>query len=217
MRGGTEEAMRATIGRAGLHLGWIAGATALAALALAAAAQPGYAHATQAIAVLGSAAAAHAGAFNAAQVVAGLALAGFAIALERSPSGVDGGRSARIACGLLLIAGVGYAAQGMFPFAPDDGDGPQSRRHAVAWTIAQLGWIAAAATFAAAWWRCHRRLALLSIAFAALAIAALAWPLQAWLPGWRDRPGHAQRIVLLLYFAWPALLALAALRERARR
>jgi hypothetical protein len=200
-----------------LHLGWLAGLLAGGAVWLAARLTPGYSHALHPVGLLGSAPLPVAEWFNLAGCVApGVCLAGFALAAERDLVAQGHGRLLRIATGLLLISGVAFAAQGWLPFDARDLDGPDSRRHAVAHALALLAWLASTALLALAlrarpapvW-------AAAAAAVCALALGVLlAWPPTAWLPGWQSAPGHAQRLVLALFFLWPALLALGLLRLR---
>lgn len=199
----------------GLHLGWLAGLLAGTALLYAAYATPGYSHARHPVGLLGSAPLPVAGLYNLAGLVApGVLLAGFALAAERRLVALGHGRLLRVATGLLLIAGLAFAAQGLLPFDARDLDGPDSRRHAVAHALALLAWLASTALLvpalrrppAPAW-------ASGAAALSALALGVLlAWPPTAWLPGWATAPGYSQRSVIALFFLWPALLAVGLLR-----
>lgn len=204
----------------GLHLGWIGGLLFAAAAYFAAQALPGYLHARHPIGLLGAAAAPAALAFNlVAYGAAGLALMGFALALEAELMRRGLGRLARLATGMLLIAGLAFAAQGLLPLDPQDLDGPLSRRHAAAHAIALLAWLPSTALLALTLSsvRTLRGTALLAAVFALGFGLLLAWPATLWLPGWAASPGWAQRLVLLLYFLWPAWLALRLLRHEPAR
>lgn len=199
----------------GLHLGWLAGLLAGAALLYAASVTPGYSHARHPVGLLGSAPLPVADLYNLAGLVApGVCLAGFALAAERRLVALGHGRLLRVATGLLLIAGLAFAAQGLLPFDARDLDGPASRRHAVAHALALLAWLASTALLVPALRRRPAPAWASSVAAcSALALGLLlAWPPTAWLPAWTAAPGHAQRSALALFFLWPALLALGLLR-----
>lgn len=202
--------------RFGLHLGWICGLLFAGAVYFAAQGLPGYLHARHPIGLLGVAAAPSALVFNTvAYGVAGLALAGFALALESELMRRGLGRLSRVATGLLLIAALAFAAQGLLPLNPQDLDGPLSRRHAVAHAVALLAWLPSTALLALglASVPSLRGAGLLAAVFALGFGLLLAWPATHWLPGWAASPGWAQRLVLLIYFLWPALLSLRLLRR----
>lgn len=196
-----------TPGRALSVCGWGAGiAFALAAIGFAET-LPGYAHGRDPVALLGSAVAPHALAFNLmALVLPGLALAAFALVFERAAVREGGGRLLRIATGLLLISGLAFAAQGAFPFDPRDLDGLASRRHALAWSLALLAWLASAPLLALAITRAPRwpRKAALGILLWIVALIVLG------VPRAPDTAGLWQRALLAVYFLWPALLSLRA-------
>lgn len=199
--------MRQTGSRIVLHLGWFAG-VCFGASVLAATSLAGFDHAPH-VGLLGSALAPQALAFNLVGFgLTGFCMAGFALALERSLEAQGVGRGGRLATSLLLIAGLAFTAQGLFPFEPDDVDGAQSRRHVFAYTIALLAWLPS--TVLMAWAlrgrRAWRPLPWLGLAFTATMLLALI------VPGGNDEPGHAQRGIFVLYFAWLALVAAVALR-----
>lgn len=197
--------------RIGLHLGWLGGLLFAGAVVVAARTMPGYLHARHPIGLLGAGAAPAATAFNlVGYVAAGLALAGFALALEAELMRRGLGRLTRVATGMLLISALAFAAQGLLPLDPHDLDGALSRRHAVAHALALLAWLASTAVLAwtLASLRSLRGAALLAGVLALGAGLLLAWPATHWLPGGSAAPGWAQRLVLLIYFLWPALLAL---------
>src|SRR5688500_2498093 len=200
----------------GLHLGWISGLLFAGAVYFAAADLPGYVHARHPIGLLGVAAAPAALAFNLVGYgAAGLALAGFAVALEAELMRRGLGRITRLATGMLLIAGLAFAAQGLLPLDPQDLDGPLSRRHAAAHAIALLAWLPFTVLLVLTLARVAtlRGTALLAAVFVLGFGVLLAWPATVWLPGCAASPCWAQRVVLLLYFLWPALLSLRLLRR----
>jgi hypothetical membrane protein len=206
-----------TRGRYALHAGWLAGLAFALALLIAASVAPDYLHARHAVAMLGAKGAAHALAFNAfGYALPGLSLAVFAIALDRPLARLAAGFSARIGWNLLLISGLAFAAQGLLPFDPLDVDGAASKRHVLALTIALLSWLPATALLAASLRRDPRTRALTQIGLAsgAAMLAMLALPIGEWMPALRDAPGHAQRLILFVYFAWPAAVALVALHAK---
>lgn len=201
-----------------LHSGWLAGVAFAAALLAAAAATPGYRHALHPVGLLGSAPLPVAPWFNVlGLVLPGLALAGFALAAERALAARGHGRLSRIATGLLLIAGLAFALQGLLPLDARDLDGPASQRHAAIHALALLAWLASTALLAIAL-RARADTAWLawSGATAALLLGSLlAWPPSHWWPAWAAAPGYSQRAVFAVFFLWPALLAIG-LRRAAR-
>jgi hypothetical membrane protein len=202
-----------TVQRCALHAGWLAGGVFVLALLIAASAAPGYLHARHAVAMLGAQGVTYALAFNACgYALPGVLLALFAIALDRPLANLGAGFGGRIGWNLLLISGLAFAAQGLLPFDPQDVDGAASKRHVLALTIALLSWLPATALLAASLRRDRRGRALTQIGLAcgAAMLAMLAMPIGEWMPALRDAPGHAQRLVLLVYFAWPAAVALRA-------
>jgi hypothetical protein len=212
--------MASGVRRIGLHLGWVGGLLFAGAVWFAARELPGYEHARHPVGLLGVAAAPSALVFNlVAYGTAGLAVAGFALALEAELMRRGLGRITRLATGMLLIAGLAFAAQGLLPLDPQDLDGSLSRRHAVAHAIALLAWLPSTALFALALWRAPalRGMAWLAAAFALALGGLLVWPATLWLPGWAASPGWAQRLLLLAWFLWPALLAVRLLRGDAVR
>jgi hypothetical protein len=212
--------MAGGVRRIGLHLGWLSGLLFAGAVGMSARGLPGYDHARHPVGLLGAAAAPAPLVFNlVAYGAAGLALAGFALALEAELMRRGLGRTTRLATGMLLIAGLAFAAQGVLPLDPMDLDGPLSRRHAVAHAIALLAWLPFTALLALtlAGTQALRGTALLAAGFALGFGLLLAWPATAWLPAWSNSPGAAQRLLLLVYFLWPALLALRLLRRDGAR
>ena len=206
--------------RNSLHAGWIAPVW-FALVVWLAGRREGYATALRAMAELGAPDAPHALWFNLAGfIVTGLLLLGFAMALEAAMARAGAGRGGRLGTGLLMVSALAIAAQGVFVFDPSEPDGAASQRHASALAFALLGLMAGAMFVAASVRRLPgwQALALLGPALAALLLLFLAQPPQSWLPALEGRAGHAQRLVLAVYFLWFALASLIALaRQRARR
>lgn len=203
-------------GRAGLHAGWIAGLVFAIALLALAAITPGYAHAHQPVSFLGMRGAPWAAWWNVLGFAApGLLVAWFALALQPPLQRAGTGSVARIGTWLLLLSGLAFAGNGVFPFDPREPDGLATKLHVTMLTLALLGFLPATAAFAAALarvpgWR------LLSTAGLALGAATLLSVLQRMadaVPGLQDHPGYAQRVTLALYFLWLALAARVALRQ----
>jgi hypothetical membrane protein len=202
------------------HLGWIAIPLVVAAIVFAAAALPGYSQLSHPIALLGTSVSPRAAGFNLfGFIVPGLIVAGFARVLERELGQGRDRRLFRIGTGLLLIAGLAFAAQGLFALDPIDLDGDSSRRHAATHAIARIAWIAAAVVLAFARWRERTwRIPLLSgTMFAAILLLDLLQPLVAIVPAWRAAPGAIERVLLALWLLWPALLAGCGWRHARRR
>lgn len=198
------------IERIAWHLGWTAGGLALVALALAGVGVDGYSQAKHPVALLGASGTPGAAAFNLAFfVVPGLAATGFAFALERRLGCIGAGRTMRIGTGVLMLAGLGFALQGIFPLALQDLEGAASRRHAAAQALAQLAWIAACALLAPALIRYARAslLAGLGLIFALLMLVDML----RLVPGWGlaepwPRP-VVERALWVMWFLWLALLS----------
>jgi hypothetical membrane protein len=203
--------------RAGLHLGWIAGALSAAAIVIAGLGLEGFDHARHPVGLLGSSLAPRAGLFNVLGfVVPGLLIAAFAVAFEfalakATPTAT---RAVRIGTGLLLIAALAFALQGLFPIDPRDLDGPATRHHALAQAVSQLAWIAAAGMLAIGFSHAPRWrfVAACGLLFACVPLWDLVRP-------FNGERGWIERGLLLLWFAGPALLSWRALslpRARAR-
>ncbi|MGN6111613.1 MAG: DUF998 domain-containing protein [Luteimonas sp.] len=205
--------------RAGLHAGWIAGALFAVALLAIAAATPGYEHAYQPVSFLGMRGAPLAAWWNMLGFgLPGALMAWFALALQRPLQAAGTGSLARIGTWLLLVSGLAFAGNGLFPFDPREPDGLSTKLHVTMLTVALLGFLPATAVLAAALrrvpgWR------LLSTAGLLLGVATLLSVLQRMadaVPGLQDHPGYAQRVTLALYFLWLALAARIALRASTR-
>lgn len=196
-----------------LHTGWIAPlwfalATWLAGL------RAGYQPALRSVGDLGALDAPHAWLFNWLGFIApGLLLLLFALALERVMTRDGAGRGGRLGTGLLMISALAFAAQGVFAFDPTELDSLASQRHASALAFALLGMMAGALFVAASVRRLAgwRALAAFGPALAALLLAFLVQPPQAWLPMLEGRIGHSQRLVLSVYFLWFVLASGVAL------
>jgi hypothetical membrane protein len=204
--------------RAGLHAGWIAGALFALSLLAVAAATPGYEHAHQPVSFLGMRGAQWAGWWNVLGFgLPGLLVAWFALALQPPLRMAGTGSVARIGTWLLLVSGLAFAGNGLFPFDPREPDGLSTKLHVTMLTLALLGFLPATAVLAAA----LRRIAgwrVLSSAGLLLGVATLLSVLQRItdvVPGLQDNPGYAQRLTLALYFLWLALAARVALRATA--
>lgn len=204
--------------RAALHAGWLCGAAFVVALLAFGWLQPGYSHSLHPVDVLGAGGVANARGWNAFGVaLPGLLLAVFAVALQRSLHAWEVGAVARIGGWLLMLSGIAFAAGAGWPLRLDDLDGPESKLHVATSMLAWLAWLPSAILLALAMrrypdWRG------ISIAGGLLALAAIACmgvPLQQWVAALDGRGGAVQRIGLLLYFAWPALLAWRALSRGA--
>ena len=200
-----------------LHAGPVAGLVFLAALVFAGAAIPGYEHALHSVGVLGGARMPHAPAFNAAgHELPGALLAIFALALGRVLRAESAPLAARLGADLWLISGVAFALQGFLPMDLSEPDGPASRRHVLALTVAMVAALPAMVLLAAglrgrAGWR-PLQVAGWAAAFALGVL--LAWPPHAWVPGWTGRSGLSERLALAVYFAFPAFAAAVALRRQ---
>lgn len=210
---------RMDLPRAGLHAGWIAGALFAVALLAIAAATPGYEHAYQPVSFLGMRGAPLAAWWNMLGFgLPGALMAWFALALQRPLQAAGTGSLARIGTWLLLVSGLAFAGNGLFPFDPREPDGLSTKLHVTMLTVALLGFLPATAVLAAALrrvpgWR------LLSTAGLLLGVATLLSVLQRMadaVPGLQDHPGYAQRVTLALYFLWLALAARIALRASTR-
>jgi hypothetical membrane protein len=203
-----------------LHTGWLAGVVFAVAMFWAGAQTPGYEHAMHSVSLLGSSAAAMPRAFNIAGFIApGLLLAIFALALGRELRALGAGFALRLAVNFLLIAGLAFAGAGLWPYTPGDADDARSQYHVAALGVAMIAMLPSMAVLAAALRaRGWRPLPQLGGAFAALLLLCLVLPADRWMPGWAGLPGFSQRLALLMFFAWPALVSAVALsRARQRR
>jgi hypothetical protein len=197
-----------------LHAGWLSGAAFATALLGFGSLLPGYSQALHPVDVLGAGGVANAAAWNLVGVaLPGLLLAAFAIVLQRPLHALDVGSTGRIGGWLLMLSGFAFAAGAALPLRLDQLDGPESKLHVATSMLAWLAWLPSTTLLAWALRRRPgwRRLAIAGTLLALAGIACLGLPLQQWLPALEGRGGAVQRIGLLLYFAWPALLAWRAL------
>lgn len=163
----------------------------------------GYAHAQHPLALLGAAPLPHALAFNLlAFVLPGLLVASIALRLRMSLAETGAPHAlrwyARIGAQLLLIAALAFAMQGLLPLEADDLEGVRSSRHAAAWMVWMIAFVAGGLLFgigvrAAPPWRAVATMTL----GASLALPVLALVLPGLLPA-----GIAQRLAMALWFAW---------------
>lgn len=206
--------------RAGLHAGWVAGALFVVVLLVLAALTPGYTHAHQPVSFLGMRGAPWAIWWNLLGFgLPGLLVAWFALAFQSPLRAAGTGSIVRIGTWLLLLSGLAFAGNGVFPFDPREPDGLSTKLHVTMLTLALLGFLPATAMFAAglrrvAGWRS------LSAASLVLGVATVLSVLQRMadaVPGLQDNPGYAQRVTLALYFLWIALAARNALAQTRTR
>ncbi len=199
-----------------LHAGWLSGLCFLVAMLSLGGDHEGFRAATQPLGHLGARQADAASWWNCfGFILPGLLGFAFVLALETCLRGDGGGRLARIGTGMLMLSALAFAAQGVLPFDLDDPHAPASQHHVTALALALLGMVAGAVCVSASLWRrpAWHWLAWPGTLLAALLLLFLLWPPQdaiAWLHG---RPGHAQRLVFLLQFAWFALAAAVALAQ----
>lgn len=200
--------------RLALHAGWLAGAVFALALAGFGAALAGYAQALHPVDLLGARGVPHAAAWNAlGYALPGLLVAMSAIALQRPLAAAGVGAAGRIGGWLLMFSGLAFAAQAVFPLDLRLLDGAASKAHVAAGMLSLAAWLPSAlllplALRRSAGWRAAMVAGPL---LAAVAIACLALPPQAW-DAIGAAPGLAQRLGLGAQFAWPALAAFCALR-----
>ena len=169
-----------------------AAAAAVLALACFGALSPDHSHALHPVALLGARGEPNAAAFNLLGfVLPGLLLAWHAHRMRgrlRAPTW-----RARIGLQLAMFSALAFAAQGLLPLDPYDLAAPDSRLHALAWTL---------------WWVAFVPGALLagvpprSFAQASAAAIALAVPLFALAGPEAIAAGVAQRIAFALWLAW---------------
>ncbi|MFC4728183.1 DUF998 domain-containing protein [Coralloluteibacterium thermophilus] len=199
--------------RAALRCGLLAPLLFVVALVAAGAASPGYEHALHPVALLGSEVGGlpllwNLGGF----VLPGLGIAVFAWGLGCRLGRDGGGSLGRIGLWMLAISGVAFAACGLLPYPLDDAEGDGARLHVLAYTLAMIAF-APGALFVSASLRRRphwRPLAVVGPALVALFLVSIAWAPAELLGLFLDRPGHAQRLTLALYFGWVALAAVVA-------
>ena len=202
--------------RVGLHAGWLAGAVFLVALLWFGEIVPGYEHAHMPVSFLGMRGVPLAACWNIAGfVLPGVLIAWFALSLL-APLQRDGaGMLARLGVWLLLISGLAFAGNGVFPYDLAEPDGPASKLHVAMLTIALLAFLPAALSLALGMrvqrgWRTLVGPGLLLVLAVLLSVAQRMTDL---VPPLHGNPGYAQRITLALYFLWLALASLVALRS----
>jgi hypothetical membrane protein len=177
----------------------------------------GYSHSQHPLALLGAAPVSHALAFNLlAFVLPGALVASVAVRLRRRLAGSGDPRalrwSARIGAQLLLIAALVFAVQGLLPLDASDLEGVRSSRHAAAWMVWLIAFVAGGVLFGVGMRRAPSWRAMATTTLA----AAFATPLLAIvLPGVVSA-GIAQRLAVALWFAW-AILAGALVARRGRQ
>ncbi len=198
----------------GLHLGWLAAVIFALALWWLGGDHAGFVSAQHPVGHLGAVQALQAWRWNALGfVLPGLLLFGFAVALESAMRTAGCGRGGRIGTGLLMISALAFAAQGVWHFDLDDELARGTQVHVSALALALLALLSGASFVAASvrrlprWWM----LALLGQVLAALLLVTLVWPPQEVFAVLHGRPGHAQRLILALYFAWWVLASRVAL------
>jgi len=194
--------------RLALHAGWLAGLVFFLALFGFGAAVEGFDAQRHSMGVLGRAAPAFAW-FGYALPGALLALFGarLAFALRDEPL------AARLGAQCLLIAGLAFAAQAVFPIDPSQPDGSASQRHVAALMAALLAGVAAAVLLGLGVRRARRLRAEAWGCALGMAVLLLAPP-DAWLAFLGGRTGLSQRLLLLAFFALPALASRAMLRPQ---
>jgi hypothetical protein len=186
-----------------LHAGWLAGA----AFALAVVAAEFVARGQGApVHLLGPGMAGLAPWFDAVGfVLPGALLLVFALGVR---SALPAGRAAGVFVSLTTIAAIAFALIGLLPFEPHDAEGARSRLHSTAVVVALLAMFASLPLAAFAMRRNPggRAIGLLLIAIAVALASLLVWPLQP--------PTLAQRFLLGLFFAGPAVLSFWTLRRQ---
>lgn len=153
---------------------------------------PGYSHELHPVALPAAAGVPGAGLFAAMVfVLPGAILALVALSL-RAALPAAAGWWPRIGANLLLIAALGFAAQGLLPLDPGDYEAAASRLHAAAWTIWLIAFTAGAPMVAqaAGRWRVP------------MYLGAIAVPLLAVFGAYVLPAGVAQRLALAAWFAW---------------
>jgi hypothetical protein len=189
--------MRQSIMRGSILPGAVALALHVAAVVVFALLLDGYSHREFPLALLGAEGVPRALAFNLCAFVLPGALSVVAMWRLRSALPAAARWPARIGAQLMTMAGIAFAAQGLFPLDPGDVGAPTNASHALAWTA---WWIAGASgAVLLAWAAPGRRLRVLA------AVVAVAIPVLA-LPPW---PGalaaFAPRAAFVAWLLWVAL------------
>jgi hypothetical membrane protein len=169
-------------------------------------ASPEFSHLRHPLALLGARAEPHALAFNLLGfVLPGLLLAWAALRARRAMGAAGWG--GRIGTQLVLLSALAFAAQGLLPLDPYDLNAPASRLHALAWTCWWVAFVPGALLLASSL-RGGRAvgiaLALLVPGFALFAADAMPAAL-------------AQRVAVVLWFAWWLALGAALPRKALSR
>lgn len=163
-----------------------------------------YSHALHPLSLLGAMQMPSGSAFNwAAFVLPGGLVAWVALRLRGqvlllAGSGRAAQWAARVGAQLLLISALAFAVQGLLPLDMDDLDGARSSRHAAAWMVWWIAFVAGALSWAigARAQAAQRQLVTVSL-WAALLLPVLALVLPRLL-----FPGVAQRLAFALWFGW---------------
>ena len=143
-------------------------------------------------------------------VLPGLVAAWLALELrQRLPA--SAGWPAGIGAQLVLLAALGFAAQGVLPLDLEAVDEGASRLHATAWLLWALAFPVGALLLAGGLWRTGgwRRFAVLTALAGVLVVAGGFLG-----SGWIGAAG-AQRVAFAVWLAWGALVALAPLNRGA--
>lgn len=173
-----------------------AGATALVAAMGFGAALPGYSHLWHPLALPGASGVPRAGLYNLMLFgVPALLLAALAWRLRaRLPDGRPG---PRLGAAMLLLAALGWGAQGAWPLDLADLDAPAGRLHASAWTAWWISFVAGATLLATG---------LRTLRPATVAVWLLV-PGLAVLAPWLVGAGISQRLAFGAWFGWMWLAA----------
>lgn len=195
----TSRARRASLAIAGFGI-----VSHVAAVLLAASRIDGFVAASHPLAVLGAGGVPGAMAFNLFAFVAPGLCAAWCAWRWRQGMGLHAAWAARLASHMLLLAGLAFAAQGVWVLDLEELDGGRSRGHATAWMLWAVAGIAGGA-MAAMGLAMRRRFALASWSMACVVVVLAATT------GWLALDaGYAQRVGMA---AWAAMVAaLAAMR-----
>lgn len=175
--------------------GWAAACVCVAAAIVAGVRLDGYSHALYPLGLLGARGVTGAPLFNfAGFILPGLLAAAVAFGLYRALPAAAGWLP-RIGARLLLISGLGFAAQGLLPLDPQDLDSQVSGLHAAAWMVWWTAFVAGAPLLAVG----LRPIGVLAIAVACVLLAMIL------VPSSLLEPPLAQRIALVTWLAWLAL------------
>lgn len=157
---------------------------------------PGYLHGVHPLSLLGARGMPQAAGFNLlAYIAPGLLAAHLGWRLRRY---WHAQWASRIGGNVLMLSGLAFAAQGVFPLDPADLDGGDSQRHAAAWMLWWMAFVVGAGLLAWGERRCDEARELVrccGLAAVALALLAVVLP-QIMSPSW------AQRVGLGVWLAW---------------